>query len=160
MKEIINVHKTLNALTILDHLTVNVILVILVNHAWILMSALLAPILAGADWNNRRILPFEIISIQKSQICNDNTGSYTCACNSGYSLSSDNLGCSNINECATGTHNCNLKCTGIVYFVCSISFYVRWTLKHSHLCFKMNLVHTNAPVRVIDGLEVQLCIFW
>ena len=107
----------------------------------------------------------------KSQICNYSTGSYTCTCNSGYFLSNDNRGCSNINECAAGTHNCNLACIGNVlkisinykekrleaYMIYYISYIVYPILNvcKFYVNLKIQLVHINAPLRVIDGLEVQ-----
>ena len=36
---------------------------------------------------------------QKSQICNDNEGSFTCACNSGYYLYGSDRDCFDVNEC-------------------------------------------------------------
>ena len=61
--------------------------------------------------NPTYILKKYIFSIRKSHICNDNDGSYTCECNSGYVLS-QNRYCNNINECTSGTHNCQIKCIG------------------------------------------------
>ena len=49
---------------------------------------------------------------RKSQICNDNDGSYNCACNAGWYLGSDNRECYNVNECDEGNHQCpqNSQC--------------------------------------------------
>ena len=52
--------------------------------------------------------------------CTDTIGSFTCACNSGYS--GDGQNCTNVNECTEGTHNCHAQatCTDIVgSFTCA-----------------------------------------
>ncbi|EDV26971.1 uncharacterized protein TRIADDRAFT_54443 [Trichoplax adhaerens] len=44
---------------------------------------------------------------QCNQTCINEEGTYTCECQSGYMLESDNRGCLDIDECAIGSHNCS-----------------------------------------------------
>ncbi|XP_078658285.1 uncharacterized protein LOC144903747 [Branchiostoma floridae x Branchiostoma belcheri] len=58
-----------------------------------------------------------------SQVCSNTVGSYSCSCNDGYSLDTDGHACSDIDECAANTHNCDRQhatCTNTVgSFTCS-----------------------------------------
>ena len=57
-----------------------------------------------------------------AQVCTDTLLSYTCSCQSGYRLASDNRGCTEINECAEGTDGCTHTCTNTAgSYMCSCS---------------------------------------
>ena len=50
-----------------------------------------------------------------AQTCSNVPGSYFCSCESGYRLTSDRLGCVDIDECAgNGLNNCSQTCTNSV----------------------------------------------
>ena len=47
-------------------------------------------------------------------------GSYSCSCDVGYRLASDNYGCDDIDECAQGIAGCAQTCTNVVgNYTCS-----------------------------------------
>ena len=45
------------------------------------------------------------------QLCINMDGSFRCSCNAGYTLSSNERSCLDIDECTVGTHNCQQRCT-------------------------------------------------
>ena len=54
-----------------------------------------------------------------SQVCNNRGGSFTCSCNSGFTLEGGNA-CQDINECASSNGGCSQVCTNTNgSFVCS-----------------------------------------
>ena len=68
------------------------------------------------------------------QICTNDIGSYSCSCDAGYRLSSNNYGCSDIDECAEGVAGCAQTCTNAVgNYTCSC--YSGYELaSDGHLC--------------------------
>ena len=57
---------------------------------------------------------------QCAQNCHNTAGSYTCSCNTGYSLDSNGRGCSDIDECAANTDGCAQNCENTVgSYTCS-----------------------------------------
>ena len=54
------------------------------------------------------------------QICSNEIGSYSCSCEVGYRLESDEHGCTDIDECAQGVAGCAQTCTNTVgNYTCS-----------------------------------------
>ena len=44
------------------------------------------------------------------QVCTNTIGSFQCSCIEGYTLSSNDKSCLDIDECTAGTHNCQQLC--------------------------------------------------
>ena len=60
-----------------------------------------------------------------NQICSNTLGSYTCICQNGYQLDTDNHTCIDINECAVNNGGCEQSCVntiGSYYCLCNYSF--------------------------------------
>ncbi|XP_059169385.1 uncharacterized protein LOC131951116 [Physella acuta] len=73
------------------------------------------------DVNNRCIDINECSNNPCSQQCTNSIGSYSCSCNTGFRLNTqDRRTCIDINECSERTHNCQQKCTNTEgSFTCS-----------------------------------------
>ena len=55
-----------------------------------------------------------------AQICINEVGSYSCLCDTGYQLLSDNRRCADIDECAQGIDGCAQTCTNTIgNYTCS-----------------------------------------
>ena len=76
---------------------------------------------------NKSFLSFTCLDINEcntnnggcSQVCNNQDGSFTCSCNSGFTLEGGNA-CQDINECASSNGGCIQVCTNTNgSFVCS-----------------------------------------
>ena len=69
-----------------------------------------------------------------SQICTNTIGTYSCSCNSGYSLASNGHSCNDINECALGTDGCAQACTNTIgNYTCSCNSGYHLT-NNGHTC--------------------------
>ena len=67
-----------------------------------------------------------------NQICSNTLGSYTCACQNGYQLDTDNHTCIDIDECAVNNGGCEQNChntNGSSYCSCNRGYTLEYNRK-------------------------------
>lgn len=77
---------------------------------------------------------------QCAQNCHNTDGSYTCSCNTGYTLDANGRSCSDVDECAANTDGCAQNCRNTIgSYICSCNAGYRLNAD-GHGCDGMHLL--------------------
>lgn len=77
---------------------------------------------------------------QCAQNCHNTAGSYTCSCNTGYTLDANGRSCSDVDECAANTDGCAQNCQNTIgSYICSCNAGYRLNAD-GHGCDGMHLL--------------------
>ncbi|XP_035668951.1 multiple epidermal growth factor-like domains protein 6 [Branchiostoma floridae] len=98
------------------------------------------------------------------QVCQNSPGTFSCACNQGYTLGADGKTCNDIDECALNTDGCEHLCTNTNgSFVCSCPEGLKLDNSGTNCvaadaCLSLSCSPANiATCAVVSGAETCMC---